>query len=145
MSEKGPYKTQRDRTPVDPDEVRLVDREVLQVMPVELRKRLTIASPDRMTLRQMHNAGGAYLASLVCHPSVRRRVVEAAIRDPLAVLKIASSERPKESLVEIDTHKTVVVLPAQVEPGEWDKQAQATLADSSAPGASWEDEEDMYG
>lgn len=110
-----------------PVDVEIVDKEVLKAMPNELRHRLTMVSHDRMTLRQMHNAGGAYLATLACHPLIRQRVVESALANPLTFLKIASSERPKESLVEVDTHKTVVVLPAQVGPGEWDRQAKNLL------------------
>ena len=60
----------------------------------------------------------------MAHPSIRKGVIEAAIKDPVAILKIASSERPKEVHLEAEVNHSVVVVPAQQTPEEWEKQVR---------------------
>ena len=106
------------------EEILKIDAEVLDGMGSLNRGRLTKASPDTLTLRQMQAAGAEFLASLVAHPSIRKGVIEAAIKDPVAILKIASSERPKEVHLEAEVNHSVVVVPAQQTPEEWEKQVR---------------------
>ena len=106
------------------EEILKIDAEVLDGMGSLNRGRLTKASPDTLTLRQMQAAGAEFLAGLVAHPSIRKGVIEAAIKDPVAILKIASSERPKEVHLEAEVNHSVVVVPAQQTPEEWEKQVK---------------------
>ena len=109
-------------TQISKEEILKIDAEVLDGMGSLNRGRLTKASPDTLTLRQMQAAGAEFLAGLVAHPSIRKGVIEAAIKDPVAILKIASSERPKEVHLEAEVNHSVVVVPAQQTPEEWEKQ-----------------------
>ena len=106
------------------EEILKIDAEVLDGMGSLNRGRLTKASPDTLTLRQMQAAGAEFLAGLVAHPSIRKGVIEAAIKDPVVILKIASSERPKEVHLEAEVNHSVVVVPAQQTPEEWEKQVK---------------------
>ena len=110
------------QTQISKEEILKIDAEVLDGMGSLNRGRLTKASPDTLTLRQMQAAGAEFLAGLVAHPSIRKGVIEAAIKDPVAILKIASSERPKEVHLEAEVNHSVVVVPAQQTPEEWEKQ-----------------------
>ena len=112
------------QTQISKEEIQRIDAEVLDGMGSLNRGRLTKASPDTLTLRQMQAAGAEFLASLVAHPSIRKGVIEAAIKDPVAILKIASSERPKEVHLEAEVNHSVVVVPAQQTPEEWEKQVK---------------------
>ena len=112
--------SKREVKKMDPMEVEQVDYEVLGGMGKLNRSRLTRSDEDSLTLRQKQAAGAEYLASLIAHPRVRKELVEAAIRDPLAILKIASSERPKEIHLEADVQHSVVVVPAQQSAEEWE-------------------------
>lgn len=105
--------------------VESVDKEVLDGMGKTNRMRLTHAAEDSLTLRQKQAAGAEYLASLVSHPDIRKRLVAAAMMDPVAILKIASSERPKEIHLEAEIQHSVVVVPAQLSSEEWDKQVKS--------------------
>lgn len=111
-------------TQISKEEILKIDAEVLDGMGSLNRGRLTKASPDTLTLRQMQAAGAEFLAGLVAHPSIRKGVIEAAIKDPVAILKIASSERPKEVHLEAEVNHSVVVVPAQQTPEEWEKQVR---------------------
>ena len=106
------------------EEILKIDAEVLDGMGSLNRGRLTKAAPESLTLRQMQAAGAEFLAGLVAHPSIRKGVIEAAIKDPVAILKIASSERPKEVHLEAEVNHSVVVVPAQQTPEEWEKQVR---------------------
>ena len=114
----------REPAVVSKEEIQKIDAEVLDGMGSLNRGRLTKASPDTLTLRQMQAAGAEFLAGLVAHPSIRKGVIEAAIKDPVAILKIASSERPKEVHLEAEVNHSVVVVPAQQTPEEWEKQVR---------------------
>ena len=111
-------------TQISKEEILKIDAEVLDGMGSLNRGRLTKASPDTLTLRQMQAAGAEFLASLVAHPSIRKGVIEAAIKDPVAILKIASSERPKEVHLEAEVNHSVVVVPAQQSAEEWERQVR---------------------
>jgi hypothetical protein len=102
------------------NEYKDIDGEVLDAMSKTNRMRLTHSAEESLTLRQKQAAGAEYLASLVGHPEYRRRLLEASLKDPMAVLKIASSERPKEIHLEADIQHSVVVVPAQLTAKEWD-------------------------
>lgn len=110
---------------IDPLVVEETDREVLDGMGSLNRSRLTRAGSDSLTLRQKQAAGAEYLASLVAHPAIRKGLVEAAMNDPVAILKIASSERPKEVHLEADIQHSIVVVPAQQNEADWLKHVQA--------------------
>ena len=112
------------QTQISKEEIQRIDAEVLDGMGSLNRGRLTKSAPDTLTLRQMQAAGAEFLASLVAHPSIRKGVIEAAIKDPVAILKIASSERPKEVHLEAEVNHSVVVVPAQQTPEEWEKQVK---------------------
>jgi len=112
------------QTQISKEEIQRIDAEVLDGMGSLNRGRLTKASPESLTLRQMQAAGAEFLAGLVAHPSIRKGVIEAAIKDPVAILKIASSERPKEVHLEAEVNHSVVVVPAQQTPEEWEKQVR---------------------
>ena len=109
-------------TQISKEEILKIDAEVLDGMGSLNRGRLTKAAPESLTLRQMQAAGAEFLAGLVAHPSIRKGVIKAAIKDPVAILKIASSERPKEVHLEAEVNHSVVVVPAQQTPEEWEKQ-----------------------
>ena len=111
-------------TTISKEEILKIDSEVLDGMGSLNRGRLTKAAPESLSLRQMQAAGAEFLASLVAHPAIRKGVIEAAIKDPVAILKIASSERPKEVHMEADINHSVVVVPAQQTPEEWEKQVK---------------------
>ena len=110
------------QTTISKEEILKIDAEVLDGMGSLNRGRLTKAAPESLTLRQMQAAGAEFLAGLVAHPSIRKGVIKAAIKDPVAILKIASSERPKEVHLEAEVNHSVVVVPAQQTPEEWEKQ-----------------------
>ena len=110
------------KTTVSKEEILKIDAEVLDGMGSLNRGRLTKAAPESLTLRQMQGAGSAWLASFVGHPDFRKRAIEAGMQDPIAFLKIASSERPKEVHLEAEVNHSVVVVPAQQTPEEWEKQ-----------------------
>ena len=110
----------KEAMPLNEVDIERIDREVLDGMGSTNRARLTRCSPDSLTLRQMQAAGAEFLASLVGHPEIRKGTISAAIKDPLAILKIASSERPKEIHLEAEVQHSVVVVPAQQTPEEWD-------------------------
>ena len=112
------------QTQISKEEIQRIDAEVLDGMGSLNRGRLTKSAPDTLTLRQMQAAGAEFLAGLVAHPSIRKGVIEAAIKDPVAILKIASSERPKEVHLEAEVNHSVVVVPAQQTPEEWEKQVR---------------------
>ena len=115
---------QTPQTTISKEEILKIDSEVLDGMGSLNRGRLTKAAPESLTLRQMQAAGAEFLAGLVAHPSIRKGVIEAAIKDPVAILKIASSERPKEVHLEAEVNHSVVVVPAQQTPEEWEKQVR---------------------
>ena len=117
------------QTQISKEEILKIDAEVLDGMGSLNRGRLTKAAPESLTLRQMQAAGAEFLASLVAHPSIRKGVIEAAIKDPVAILKIASSERPKEVHLEAEVNHSVVVVPAQQTPEEWEKQVKVIESD----------------
>lgn len=106
------------------ESLRAVDREVLDSMSKTNRMRLTHVDAESLTLRQKQAAGAEYLAAVVGHPEYRLRLLEEAIKDPVSVLKIASSERPKEIHLEADIQHSVVVVPAQMSALEWDTQVK---------------------
>ena len=110
------------QTQISKEEILKIDAEVLDGMGSLNRGRLTKAAPESLTLRQMQGAGSAWLASFVGHPDFRKRAIEAGMQDPIAFLKIASSERPKEVHLEAEVNHSVVVVPAQQTPEEWEKQ-----------------------
>ena len=112
------------QTQISKEEIQRIDAEVLDGMGSLNRGRLTKASPDTLTLRQMQGAGSAWLASFVGHPDFRKRAIEAGMQDPIAFLKIASSERPKEVHLEAEVNHSVVVVPAQQSAEEWEKQVK---------------------
>lgn len=105
-----------------------MDREVLDGMGKLNRSRLTRSGEDSLTLRQKQAAGAEYLASLVAHPQVRKGLVAAALRDPLSILKIASSERPKEIHLEAEVQHSVVIVPSQQSVEEWEQQIRTIEA-----------------
>jgi hypothetical protein len=84
--------------------------------------RLTHSDPANLSLRQVQTAGAEFLASLVGHPEFRKRLVEEGLKDPVSILKIASSERPKEIHMESDVQLSVVVVPTQLTAAAWDAQ-----------------------
>ena len=106
------------------DELRSVDREVLDGMSKTNRMRLTHVDGESLTLRQKQAAGAEYLAAVVGHPEYRLRLLEEAIKDPVSVLKIASSERPKEIHLEAEIQHSVVVVPSQMSALEWNEQVK---------------------
>ena len=112
------------QTTISKEEILKIDAEVLDGMGSLNRGRLTKAAPESLTLRQMQGAGSAWLASFVGHPDFRKRAIEAGMQDPIAFLKIASSERPKEVHLEAEVNHSVVVVPAQQTPEEWEKQVK---------------------
>ena len=70
-------------TQISKEEIQRIDAEVLDGMGSLNRGRLTKASPDTLTLRQMQGAGSAWLASFVGHPDFRKRAIEAGMQDPI--------------------------------------------------------------
>ena len=104
--------------------LRTVDREILDTMSRTNRMRLTHVDSESLTLRQKQAAGAEYLAAVVGHPEYRLRLLEEAIRDPVSVLKIASSERPKEVHIDAEIQHSVVVVPAQMSSLDWDAQVK---------------------
>ena len=125
------------QTTISKEEILKIDAEVLDGMGSLNRGRLTKAAPESMSLRQMQAAGAEFLASLVAHPSIRKGVIEAAIKDPVAILKIASSERPKEVHLEAEVQHSVVVVPAQQTPEEWEKQVKVIESDFIEGEKAW--------
>ena len=109
---------------VKKDVIQKVDEDVLDGMSTTNRKKLTHASEDSLTLRQKQSAGAEWLASFVGHPAFRKRSIEEGLKDPIAFLKIASSERPKEIHMEADIQHSVVVVPAPQSEEEWKKSVQ---------------------
>ena len=112
------------KTQISREEVERIDYEVLSGMSDLNRKRLTHADPATLTLRQLQTAGAEFIASLAGHPRIRKSTIEAAIKDPIAIQKIASSERPKEVHMEADINHSVVVVPAQQSAEEWERQVR---------------------
>jgi hypothetical protein len=106
----------------DPEEIKAIDREVLDGMSKLNRMRLTHVDADSLTLRQKQAAGAEFLAGTIGHPEIRRRIIEEGLRDPMTLLKIASSERPKEIHLEAEIQHSVVVVPAQMTAAEWDAE-----------------------
>ena len=125
------------QTQISKEEILKIDAEVLDGMGSLNRGRLTKASPDTLTLRQMQGAGSAWLASFVGHPDFRKRAIEAGMEDPIAFLKIASSERPKEVHLEAEVNHSVVVVPAQQTPEEWEKQVKVIESDFIEGERAW--------
>ena len=128
---------QTPQTTISREEILKIDSEVLDGMGSLNRGRLTKASPESLTLRQMQGAGSAWLASFVGHPDFRKRAIEAGMQDPIAFLKIASSERPKEVHLEAEVNHSVVVVPAQQTPEEWEKQVKTIESDFIEGEKAW--------
>ena len=113
-----------------------MDREVLDGMGKTNRMRLTHSDAGSLSLRQQQAAGAEYLASLISHPEIRKRLAEEGLRDPMTLLKIASSERPKEVHLEADIQHSVVVVPAQLTAAAWDAEILA-LEDKTEEEKPW--------
>jgi hypothetical protein len=107
---------------LSPGEILAIDQEVLDGMSKTNRMRLTHVDSNSLTLRQKQAAGAEYLASLVGHPEFRKRITEEALKDPVSVLKIASSERPKEVHLEADIQHSIVVVPTMMNAKDWEAQ-----------------------
>ena len=99
-----------------------IDQEVLAGMSSTNHNRLTRMDPAKLSMRQRQTAGAEYLAGLVGHPAMRKRIAEEGLKDPMTILKIASSERPKELHVEGEIRHSVVVVPTQLTAEAWDAQ-----------------------
>lgn len=130
-----------EKEPFPVETLKEIDGQVLDSMSKTNRMRLTHSDPNSLTLRQKQMAGAEYLAGLVGHPEYRRRLAAAALQDPVSVLKIASSERPKEVHVEGEVLHAVVVVPTQLTAEEWDKQIKTIEADTVTE-EGWETQSD---
>jgi len=119
-------------------EIRQIDGEVLDAMSKTNRMRLTHSDPANLSLRQVQTAGAEFLASLVGHPEFRKRLVEEGLKDPVSILKIASSERPKEIHMEADIQHSVVVVPTQLSAADWEDKIK-TIQENQTIEAEWED------
>jgi len=114
-----------------------VDSEVLDAMSRTNRMRLTHADVDSLTLRQKQAAGAEYLAAMVGHPEFRKKLAQAALQDPMTLLKIASSERPKEIHLEAEIQHNVVVVPTQLSAEDWEDKIK-TIENGKVQDAEWE-------
>ena len=122
MSKKGQNGDTSEERVQKLEQIRQIDGEVLDGMSKTNRMRLTHSDPANLSLRQVQTAGAEFLASLVGHPEFRKRLVEEGLKDPVSLLKIASSERPKEIHMEADITHSVVVVPTQMTAADWDAQ-----------------------
>jgi len=111
-----------EKNQVDMGLVKDIDGQVLESMSKTNRMRLTHSDPTSLSLRQAQTAGAEFLANLVGHPEFRKNLIVAGLKDPMSLLKIASSERPKEIHMEADIQHSVVVVPAQLSAEDWTKQ-----------------------
>lgn len=119
------------------EEIEQIDSEVLDAMSRTNRMRLTHADVDSLTLRQKQAAGAEYLAAMVGHPEYRKRLAQAALQDPMTLLKIASSERPKEIHLEAEIQHNVVVVPTQLSAEDWEDKIK-TIENGKVQDAEWE-------
>lgn len=108
-------------------EVLAVDKDVLDSLPRTTSLRLNKIDPDTLTLKQRQRVGAEWLAEVLTHPVMRRRIIEEGIKDPITLLKIGSQERPKELHVEQEINHNVVVVPARMDEMEWNAAVDAEV------------------
>lgn len=105
-------------------ELQELAREVLDIMPHELRMRLTHMDPTKLSLRQTQQLGAAFIQAMQSHPAMRARIAQWAWENPGDFAKLAASERPKEVHIEQDIRQSVVVVPGTVSSADWLKQVK---------------------
>ena len=118
------------------EEIKQIDREVLQSMSDVNHRRLTQTDPAKLGPRQLQTAGAEYRAALANHPAMRKRVVAEALADPMTFTKIVSSESPKELHIDAEVKHSIVVVPAQLTAEAWDAEVLA-LEDKSDEEKLW--------
>ena len=118
-----PYSPEREH-------IEQVDREILNSLPPNTKRKLTRTDPDLLTLRQRQRVGAEWLAEVLTHPLMRQRILEEGLKDPITLLKIASQERPKELHIEQDVNHNVVVVPARMDEKEWNAAVDAEIVKS---------------